>query len=703
MNNRTRKIVSTSLVASLVAGSIAGLPLSSKGVLEHLGANKAYAADTAATLKDRLALIHAEMTDGEKQDIRTARDDLDKNDLPATVGIIWDKIIKKYPNADPALKDELTAFTKSLVLPYDTNLTAVDTLKDRYASLFKTLATYTNQTVPSVKDGTDFATELEASLRNSIKGVQTDDWAVYLLAHQDTFLAAAKTTFNDSKTDTAQVLKAYGIGASDLRAVIIKANEEVPSLFAAEKAFINAYTRLLDSENDTANQGTGTVVIPPAATNFDPTAAKAALDTLVPKLADLLKNGSSNHGVKAVVSALQELVRTQAVVDLSSSITVSGDTAKATINVAGLDTVLANIQTFVKQANDALQKSAPGAKPLKAVVTLDFKTVSAKNVELPITQELLKKAAAYGIDAIAFKVNGVSLAVDVDQLKSDTVLTISEVDKKAVADATTLVDVSKVYSFTFTADGKEIKNFAKPVEVRIPVVVPAGVNSELLSLTKIDGTKLEFKGGTYSLNTKEQVAPNKSFSTYTVLENKVKFSDIASVNAWAGKQISVAAAKGIVEGRAQGQFVPNGDVTRAEFAKMLVKALGLENASAKELFTDVKDNDWFKPYVAVAAEAGLVTGKTAATFDPNAKITRAEMATMAARALVKVYDYKNVADVKSSLAKFSDAAKIHSTLQAGVALAAAEGIVVGDAGQFKPESSATRAEAAVIIYRLSNQ
>ncbi|WP_058301350.1 S-layer homology domain-containing protein [Gorillibacterium timonense] len=703
MKNHTRKIVSTTLAASLLMGSIAGLPLSTKGVFEHFGANKAYAADTAATLKERLAKIHAEMTDKEKEAIRTARTDLDKSKLTGTVEIVWQKIIAEYPEAkkDDALKGNLTKLTQSLLLYYDTDLKAVDKLKADYSTLFKTLASYTGKTAPTVADGSQFATELEAALRSSIKNIPSNtDWFTYLSTNRETILATVKKAYDGSETNTAKVLRAYNISSNDLLSVILMANVEVPSLKDAETAFINAYTRILNKENGTT---TGTVVVPPAAANFDLNTAKAALQTVASKLAGLLGQGTDNQGLRAATAALQELLRTQAVIDLSSSVTVSGDTAKISINVSSLDSVFANIQEFVKAANEALKKAAPDAKPLKAVVTLDFKTVNAKTVEVPITQELLKKAAQYGIEAIAYKVNGVSLTVDVDQLKADTVLKIAEVDSKVVTDATALVSVSKAYSFTFTAAGKEIKEFAKAVEVRVPVTVPTGVDSELLSLAKIDNSAIVFKGGFYNLNTKEQVTPNKGFSTYTVVENKVKFNDVASVNAWAGKQISVAAAKGIVEGRGNSQFVPNGNVTRAEFAKMLVKAFGLENEAAKESFTDVKDNDWFKPYVAAAVEAGLVTGKSATTFDPNAKITRAEMATMAARALVKVYDYKNVADVKGSLASFKDASKIHSTLQAGVALAAEEGIVVGSNNQFKPEDSATRAEAAVIIYRLINQ
>ncbi len=194
------------------------------------------------------------------------------------------------------------------------------------------------------------------------------------------------------------------------------------------------------------------------------------------------------------------------------------------------------------------------------------------------------------------------------------------------------------------------------------------------------------------------------FSTYAIIENKVQFADTASVNDWAGRQITVSAAKGILEGRADGVFVPNAQVTRAEFAKMIVKVFNLEDASATQSFSDVKTSDWFQTYVAAAVKAGIVDGRSADKFEPNAYISRAEMATMASRALVKIRDFKKPQNLEAALKSFVDAGVIHSSLKEGVAQAAAEGIVVGEENnKFNPNADSTRAQAAVVIYRLLNK
>jgi hypothetical protein len=266
-----------------------------------------------------------------------------------------------------------------------------------------------------------------------------------------------------------------------------------------------------------------------------------------------------------------------------------------------------------------------------------------------------------------------------------------------------LAAASDVYSFTFEVDGKAATTFTKPVEIRLPITA-SGLDQELLSFTKIDGSNLISKGGKYDAAKKLFVVTNKSFSTYAVLENKISFNDIAGVKDWAGRQIAVAAAKGIIDGREEGAFVPAGNVTRAEFAKLIVKTFGLESTTAKEAFTDVNVGDWYQPYVAAAAEAGLIDGRAEGIFAPNETITRAELATIASRALTKVKSYKAVEAVDTALAAFTDANEVNTSLKAGVAFAAEQALVVGqDAGKFNPNAATTRAEAAVVIYRLLNK
>src|SRR5690606_32502953 len=132
-------------------------------------------------------------------------------------------------------------------------------------------------------------------------------------------------------------------------------------------------------------------------------------------------------------------------------------------------------------------------------------------------------------------------------------------------------------------------------------------------------------------------------------------------------------------------------------------AFDLGDATAKENFTDVNASDWFASYVAAAAKAGIINGRSDSEFAPNEAVTRAEMATMAARALKLAKGYRD-ADITVSLKAFNDSGDINESLKAGVALAANKGIIIGEAeGQFNPNGNSTRAQAAVVLYRLINK
>lgn len=401
---------------------------------------------------------------------------------------------------------------------------------------------------------------------------------------------------------------------------------------------------------------------------------------------------------EAVANAIKEL----ATLDLSAQIKVEGDTAKPALNVTELANKLKEIAAKAKTLNDQLKQLNPNATNEKIELKLDFGTISAKTTEIPLGKSLLDAAIANGVKTVAISMNGLSLGVSPNEFGADTSLKVTSQDSKVATSATQLPVAAGVYEFEFTSGGTNISNFNTPVEVTIPVPNGSKYDTELLSLAKIVDGKLEFYGGSYEdgvLN-----ALRTGFSTYTVVENKVEFGDTASVKAWAGRQIQVAASKGILEGRADQSFVPNGQVTRAEFAKMIVKTFSLESATATENFADVNDSDWFKVYVASAVKNGIVNGKEEGKFDPNGNITRAEMAVMSARALALKGISLSPAKVDEALKGFTDANAINASLKAGVALAANEGIVIGEEGDvFNPNANSTRAQAAVVIYRLLNK
>ncbi|MGB9817805.1 MAG: S-layer homology domain-containing protein [Thermovenabulum sp.] len=97
------------------------------------------------------------------------------------------------------------------------------------------------------------------------------------------------------------------------------------------------------------------------------------------------------------------------------------------------------------------------------------------------------------------------------------------------------------------------------------------------------------------------------------------------------------AAFGIVNGMEDGKYHPDEKVTREQFAKLLVVALGMESAakaaSGYTPFKDVAPTRWSSGYISVAAGQGLVKGFPDGTFQPDKGVTYAEAITMLVRAL----------------------------------------------------------------------
>ncbi|WP_231638754.1 family 10 glycosylhydrolase [Paenibacillus sp. JCM 10914] len=178
------------------------------------------------------------------------------------------------------------------------------------------------------------------------------------------------------------------------------------------------------------------------------------------------------------------------------------------------------------------------------------------------------------------------------------------------------------------------------------------------------------------------------------------FNDLANVS-WASEAIEKLASIGVVEGTGTGLFQPQKSVTRAEFLAMLVRAFHLSGVADLE-FVDVNESDWHYVVIAAAVEAGLAQGVGGGKFEPNRPITREEMAIMSASAL-RLLTGIRVENENAALAKFKDSIRIASYAREAVALLAEQGVIQGTGGDlFTPKGTATRAQAAVIIFNLLN-
>ncbi|WP_156131184.1 S-layer homology domain-containing protein [Paenibacillus sp. FSL R7-0331] len=657
-----KKLAVSTLAVSMAAASVAGFPFSSEGLAKHLGVSVASAATGTTifdTLKTRASVLYASLTTEEKailRDFRTELQGLSQAQLEADFAPVVDKLTF-LDSADKTLFYEL--YSELVDSYYTTDLSAVTDIQQSpnyqaYKDLLKKVATnigVPNLTVDDLYNTLFGTAGVEQTLIPILKG------------KGETVIAAALL---DPSSDLFKQVETavYGVkvGSSTVKDVVYGLND-----FNVTKADFSAVKTNLEQ-------------------SISPAKAKAAALVLAHAyytayLQPSTNPGTSNPGTGVVTNP----TATPGIYDVSSLVSVVN--GKATLKLVDAD---------VLKAFDALLAANPGKTGL--TLTLNLGTVNATVVEVPLSKAIIEAAKAKGIANIAITFNGLTVTIPVSQFSDAVTLTVTTEADSTVTSLTSQKLASKVYSFDLTVGGVATTVFKQPLTIKLPLVNTTGLDKELLSVAKVVYGALQYHGGV--VDGEHIVEPRDTFSSYAVVENKVTFSDIANVQAWAGRQIQVVAAKGAIEGIGSGKFAPKSNVTRAEFSKMLIRALNLENSTATESFSDVASTAWYAPYVAVAAEKGIITGRNASTFDPNATITRAEMATMISRA-VKSINPAAATDA-SALSKFSDAAKISASLKDGVAFAASNNLVIGNGGKFNPNDTATRAEAAVIIYRTIN-
>ncbi len=170
------------------------------------------------------------------------------------------------------------------------------------------------------------------------------------------------------------------------------------------------------------------------------------------------------------------------------------------------------------------------------------------------------------------------------------------------------------------------------------------------------------------------------------------FEDIRDID-WAKEAIVKLYDKGIVNGKADTIFAPNDSITREEFVAILVRALGYDEKSSDIVFSDVDPDAWYSDVIGAAVLKGIVIGKEDGSFGIGENITRQDIAVMLYRAL----NLSGGIDLSDT---FSDDSEISDYAKNPVYTLRSKEIFSGFSdGSFKPKDYATRAQAAVVIYR----
>ncbi|MFB0921451.1 MAG: S-layer homology domain-containing protein, partial [Oscillospiraceae bacterium] len=190
-------------------------------------------------------------------------------------------------------------------------------------------------------------------------------------------------------------------------------------------------------------------------------------------------------------------------------------------------------------------------------------------------------------------------------------------------------------------------------------------------------------------------------STYAIIYNQASFTDISAH--WAESAINDMGSRKVVTGVGNNLYAPDRSITRAEFAAVIVRAMGLSQGTTESEFTDVALGDWFNGYVDTAAKYGLITGYDSLSYGPNGNITREQAMAVIARAMkltgLSVSLTANETD--ALLAEYTDSASISDYSNASIAACVKAGIVIGTCdGRISPKGCVTRAELAVMVSRL---
>jgi hypothetical protein len=176
-------------------------------------------------------------------------------------------------------------------------------------------------------------------------------------------------------------------------------------------------------------------------------------------------------------------------------------------------------------------------------------------------------------------------------------------------------------------------------------------------------------------------------------QDNVEFDD-ADIPDWAKSSINELSSRGIVQGGGDNKFMPNDNVKRAEFIKMIVQTLGIETTYVGSGFDDIAHDAWYYPYISAGYNKGIILGTGDNNFGAELYITREDTAVIIRRSMDKCGIYYE----EKETGTFADDAVINGYAKSAVYTLRGLGIISGTPdNMFNPKSSATRAECAKML------
>ncbi|GAB6274600.1 MAG: hypothetical protein STSR0004_14630 [Peptococcaceae bacterium] len=310
-----------------------------------------------------------------------------------------------------------------------------------------------------------------------------------------------------------------------------------------------------------------------------------------------------------------------------------------------------------------------------------------------------------------FSAFGAKIEIPPGALEKTVTISIQKIDPAQVPPfSPTFKLMGEIYEF-----GPAGTKFNKPVTIilKYEPTKLEGVQEDTLAIYYLDEQGNWVKLTSFVDKASKTVSAQVNrLSKYTPLAIKKEIKEEVSLpfgfkdlpeNHWAWEEIKKLFTLKIAGGYPDGTFKPENSVSRAEFTKMLVNALGIsEEITDTPIFKDIglpgSSTPWYFGWVQAAAKADLVKGYPGNEFRPENFITREEMSVMLARALGQ--GRKSFPAV-AALRAFKDQEQIAPWANSFVGQAIEEGLVTGYPDHtFKPQRNTTRAETCVLVFRI---
>jgi len=400
--------------------------------------------------------------------------------------------------------------------------------------------------------------------------------------------------------------------------------------------------------------------------------------------------------------------------DSSSRSSSSDNTTAAETSQINLGSVTVENGTAAATVDSAkLAKEISESKPGSTIVLAITENVDKANFNLTVSDlkaiadsgsmlQLESPLGIYKLPATEIDFDSISKQYpNIGYKDIKVTVSFSKADgNRAVLNGSTLAGQPVSITVNLTAGDKviELDEFTKYVERDLPV--PDGKAFTTGVVIEKDGTLRPVPTKTATINGKKYAAIfSRTNSIYCLISKSVSFDDMEGH--WAKEAVSDMASRLILSGVGDNSFAPKRDITRAEFAVIIARALGLKESDNAD-FTDVRSGKWYYGAIAAAYKYGIVSGGGDGTFKPDKEITRQEAAVMIARAMEVAGMDSAITDetAAAELAKFIDGKSFSGWAKQPAAAVISSGLMVGSKGYARPDMNITRAETAVIVQRL---